>query len=403
MLRKIWNGGTLGAAICTAAALLTGCTALGGDEGGWKAMPLLDDNSDPDTPGWHEGRSLVTGVRFTALDHGVVVVAADNGVQTGGAIFGARAEEVTGFLFAERDSICSTGAYDFHGLMDTPNGMVALTDACALVASHDGGRTFTATRMGTGGDPIGIEKALALRVTGAGSVIVRDTGVVARTPGVPGESAVWTDIWAPGAIPPIPSEVPADQCQQGPTSDNVPVEHQAAYIGPDGSFIAYVNNPGEQYPEICFSRDGGSSFYPVPLEGTAVAPTGVLFTSEQVGLTWYSNTFAAADTYIRRSTDGGATWTDVMPAALAGVRLRLHQMFFAPGNTVGYLVGYNLDNRTPLLLKTKDGGASFAVIESGLADALPDVELHTGFALDDKHLWVGGSLGGLAYSSTGGE
>ena len=46
---------------------LTGCGALGGDEGGWKAMQLLDDNSDPDNPGWHEGRSLVTGVRFTSL------------------------------------------------------------------------------------------------------------------------------------------------------------------------------------------------------------------------------------------------------------------------------------------------------------------------------------------------
>ncbi len=366
-------------------------------------MPLLDDNSNPDNPGWHEGRSLVTGVRFASLDDGVVVVAADNGGQAGGAVFGAGKDEVTDIRFLGRTSVCSTGASDFHGLAEIPGGLVALTESCALVVSRDGGRTFTTERMGGGGDPIALEKALALRVTGAGTVIVRDTGVVARTPGAPGAAAVWTDVWAPGAIPSIPAVVPADQCQQGPVSDNVPVEPQAAYVGSDGSFIAYVNNPGEQYPEICISRDGGSSFYPTELAGTAVAPTGVVFTSDQVGLTWYSNTFAAADTYIRRTTDGGATWTEVMPAALAGVRLRLHQMFFAPGGAVGYLVGYNLDNRTPLLLKTKDGGASFAVVESGLADALPDVELHTGFALDDQHLWVGGSLGGLAYSSTGGE
>ncbi len=392
---------TMGVAVC----LLTGCSALSGEDNGWTAMPLLDDNSNPDDPGWHEGRSLVTGVRFTSLDEGVVVVAADNGGMVGGAVFGARADEITDIRLTGRESVCSTGASSFHGLVGTPDGMVALTEACALVASHDGGRSFTATRMGGGGDTQGIEKALALRVTAAGSVLVRDTGVVSRSATEPGEAAIWEDVWAPDAIPPTPSPVPADQCQDGPVSGQVPVEPQAAYIGPDGTFIAYVADPEGEPPQICISHDGGRSFRPSQLDvGPQVAPIGVHFISEQVGLTWYSNTFSAADTYLRRTTDCGNSWFEVpVPTELAGVRLNLRHVFFAPDNTTGWLVGYNLDVREPLLLKTRDGGASFEVLHGGLADALPDVRLHTGFALDADHIWVGGEQGGLAYSSTGGE
>lgn len=45
------------AAVTCVAASITGCSALSGDEGGCTAMALLDDNSNPDNPGWHEGRS----------------------------------------------------------------------------------------------------------------------------------------------------------------------------------------------------------------------------------------------------------------------------------------------------------------------------------------------------------
>jgi photosystem II stability/assembly factor-like uncharacterized protein len=389
------------------ATALAGCPGLTGDgDGGWTAMPLLDDNSTPDNPGWYEGRALVTGVRFTSRDEGVVTVAADNSSgNVGGAIFGARADAVTDIRFSGRDSVCSTGSSDFHGLVATPDGMIALTEACALVASHDGGRTFTGTRMGGGGDTQGLEKTLGLRVTAAGSVIVRDTGVVARSATAPGETAIWEDVWAPDAIPSIPAQVPADQCHDGPVSDQVPVEPQAAYLGPDGGFLAYVADPAGELPQICISRDGGRSFRPTLLDvPSPVAPIGVYFTNDQIGLAWYSNTFSAADTYLRRTTDGGGTWSEVaVPAELAGVRLNLRHLFFAPGGTVGWLVGYNLDTREPLLLKTRDAGATFEVLHSGLAEALPDVRLHTGFALDEDHIWVGGEQGGLAHSSSGGE
>jgi photosystem II stability/assembly factor-like uncharacterized protein len=399
------NGG-LAAALCLAGVLGMGCSGLAGGEGGWTAMPLLDDDSVPDDPGWHQGRSLVTGVRFASLDDGVVVVAADNGGRVGGAIFGARADAITDIRLTGRDSVCSTGAVDFHGLVETPGGYVALTDSCALVASDDGGASFTASRMyGDGGDQFALEKALALVVNGEGSVIVRDTGVVSRTDGAPGEAAIWEDVWAPDAIPSIPAEVPEDQCQDGPVSEQVPVVPQAAYVAPDGDFIAYSAAPEGQPPQICLSRDGGRSFVPSTIEAISqVRPVGVHFVDDQVGLTWYSNIFAAEDTYVQRTGDGGRTWSEVaLPPELDGVRVSLRAMFFAPGGTVGWLAGYDLDARRPLLLKTVDAGQSFALLDGGLAEALPDVSLHAGFALDEEHLWVGGSQGGLAYSSTGGE
>lgn len=342
----------IGTVIC-----LTGCTALTGDDGKWTAMPLLDDESNPDNPGWHEGRSRVTGVRFSSLDEGVVVVAADNGGRVGGAVFGARADAITDIKLTGRDSICSSGASDFHGLAATPDGYVALTEACLLASSRDGGRTFTAELMGGGGDPLALEKTLGLRVTAAGSVLVRDTGVVSRSATAPGPTAIWEDVWAPDAIPSIPSVVPAGQCQDGPVSDLVPVESQAVHLSLDGSVIAYVANAGDE-PQICISRDGGRSFAPSFLDvAPSNAPTGVVFATDQVGLTWYSSTFSAADTYLRRTTDGGATWVDVpLPTEVTSVRVALREMFFAPGGTVGWLVGYDLDVRAPLLLKTRDVG-----------------------------------------------
>jgi hypothetical protein len=221
----------------------------------------------------------------------------------------------------------------------------------------------------------------------------------------PGATAIWEDVWAPDAIPSIPAQVPANQCQDGPESDQVPVVSQAAYISPDGSFMAYVADPEGELPQICLSRDGGRSFVPSLLTvPSPVAPVGVLFTSDQVGLTWYSNTFGAEDTYLRRTTDGGVTWSEVaLPPEIVGVRVSLREMFFAPGGQVGWLVGYDITKRAPLLLKTRDGGASFRVLNSGLAEVLPDVHLQTGFALDENHIWVGGTNGGLAYSSSGGE
>jgi photosystem II stability/assembly factor-like uncharacterized protein len=187
-------------------------------------------------------------------------------------------------------------------------------------------------------------------------------------------------------------------------SQLVPVESQAAYVGPDGQFQAYVANADDE-PQICISHDGGRTFTPSRLTvSTLVAPTGVLFTSEQVGLTWYSNIFGAGDAYLRRTTDGGATWSEVpLPAEIQGVRLSLRELFFAPGNTTGWLVGFLPDTRKPLVLKTRDGGASFAVVDGGLGDVLDDVPLFTGFALDEDHVWVGGERGGLAFSASGGE
>ncbi len=390
----------------------TGSGAGTPGEPGWTIVPLIDDETNPDSIVYHAGNSLVTGIHFASLDQGVLVVTGDNQTfSDGGAVFGATQKEVTDVRFGgDGTGLCLLGTVDFQGIVKTSDGYVAMAHACDLISSKDGGATFGIEPVGVG-EPFGIEQILAFRESGSGAMLVRDTGVVSRTTTKPGPNAIWDDSWAPRAIPPIPDPVPADQCQSGPDSQNVPAVAQATYVSQDGQFIAYTASP-DYDPQICISTDGGVSFFPKILPGVAedvlfAPPTGVVFTSATNGITWHATNIYPGAAYIYRTTDGGETWAKVeLPAEVASKSLELKHAFFAPDGQHGWLVGYNYDNSIALMLKTSDGGASWKLSGGDLAAKVSDAgggKLFTGFALDEHHIWVGGEYGIFAANAAGGE
>ncbi|MEZ4239222.1 MAG: hypothetical protein R3F59_24325 [Myxococcota bacterium] len=382
-----------------------------GAQRGWTLVPLLDDTSG-DFAIWHSGSDLVTGIHFTDLQHGVVVTTGAN--QTfadGGAVFSARERELTGILVnGSTAAQCMLGVVDFTGVVATADGYVAMAEACDWIHSDDGGASFRVDPMGVG-DPFGIEDLLAYRETGSGTVLVRDTGVVSRTGGAPGANAIWDDVYAPQGVPPTPNPVPPDLCQVGPQSNNVPSVASAVYVADDGQFLAYGSAEPDG-PAICVSRDGGTTVRPHRLRGisedvTWAAPTGVLFPTPDIGIAWYATNIYPDATYLRRSVDAGETWDEVpLPSDLVGTAIELREAFFAPGGQVGFLVGYDYDHGISLLLKTDDAGASWRRSGGDLAQIVSGAgggKLWTGFALDERHIWVGGEWGVLAASDAGGE
>jgi hypothetical protein len=385
----------------------------GGGGGGWAAMPLLDDNTDPNEILYHAGNDRVTGIHYASLDEGLVVTeGAFDTSNDGGAVFGATHRAVTSIRFSGVDGGPSLlGTVDFTGVAPTSNGYIAMAYASDVIQSKDGGETFAIEKNGPA-DAFGIEAVLAFRQHAGGFTMVRDTGVVTTTASAaPGATAVYEDIWAPAAVPTIPDPVPADQCQVGPVSPQVPISTASVDVSTDGQLIAYTAVDDDRGAHVCISRDGGASFFPhvldVPADAVDFAPTGVLFTSDDVGIAWWGISLYEGAQYIRRTTDGGDTWSDVaMPAAIASHGVELRAGFFAPDGQHGWLAGYDYDTSSALLLKTTDGGASWAVSGGDLAakvSAAGGGKLWSGFALDADHIWVGGEHGVLMASDTGGS
>lgn len=377
----------------------------GDDDGGggsWTAMPLVDDMSNPDRAVYHQGNDRVTGIYYESADKGFVVSqGAGETASRGGAVFSASGSEVKAVLFSgDNTGVSLDGSIDFVGLEKSPTGYIAMAYASDVIASKDGGATFTIEKNGPA---FGIEPVMAFAVTSTGTTLVRKTGVVTIASSAPGPSTSYTDIWAPNAVPSIPADVPASMCQGGPLGTGAPTTRYSTYVGPDRNFIAYTSNPGTFEPQICISTDGGYSFTPrvltVPESADDYPPTGITFASASVGLTWFAS--SVAGTYIQRTTDAGATWTDVaLPAEIADHALELPAGFFASDGQHGWLAGYDHDASGALLLATSDGGATWQVVP-GVGEAVAAAggdKLYSVFALDGDHVWIGGERGLLMHN-----
>lgn len=365
----------------------SGSTGSGGGGGGttsngWTAIPLANDGSTQ-----HIDNDLVSGIMMTSADKGYVVTqGAGQSFDDGGAVFALNGSVVSLAFSGKNGGPSLLGTIDFTGLEQTPTGVVAMAYAADVVRADSAGH-FAVEKNGNLG---GIEPVIGYRETSAGVTLVRDTGVVSTSAQASGPNATFTDVWAPDATQPIPSPLPANECQGGPLGAGAPVMRSSTYIG--NGLIAYTAAPSFD-PQICISKDNGASFYPslltVANDASQNAPSGVLFSSATNGITYWGSTTATP--YIQHTTDGGKTWASVaLPAAVASHGLELNGAFFAPDGQHGWVVGFDHDGNHALGLSTSNGGATWAQV-TGLGDA----KLYSGFALDATHVWIGGDRGTL--------
>ncbi len=386
-----------------------GGTATPGEKG-WAAVPLIDDERDPENIAYHAGNDTVTGIYFNAIDDGFVTTNSSPQTRAGGALFRAKHKQVTAVLLDGNAHTCLAGDTNYNGIVKTSKGYVALAHSCDYFSSDDGGATFGVKTAGVP-DSFGIQRAITYRETATGGLLVTDSAEVAVSNAPPNPNAIWDDTWAPDGNPSIPNPLPDDQCQRGPRSPLNPKLSQTAYVSPDAKFIAYTAT-FEDAPQICVSTDGGKSFYPkllpdVPEDERPFPPAGVTFVNATTGITWYANNIYQGQGYIYRTTDAGNTWARVpLPADVAPKGLELMGASFAPDGLHGWIAGFNYSNSIALLLKTSDGGATWSADSGDLATKVSLAgggKLRAVFALDEYHLWVGGERGMLLANDAGGQ
>jgi len=360
----------------------------------WTAMPLINDTSTGPRPVTHIGADFVTGIYYESPDKGLILTADDGSLNSlGGAVFKATGSAVTSVAFSgDNTGIRHSGTVDFVGVERTPTGYIAMAYANEVIASHDGGATFM-LESNAAASRFSIDRTLAYRVTTSGTTMVLNNGVIAASTAAPGPTASYDDIWS--------SSGSNAACKDGPHAQSTPTTSYSVHISPDRQFVAYTAAP-DQEPTVCISTDGGRSFTarPVGVTTSITPPIGVIFMTKKRGLAWFGSG-AAGSAYIKRTTDGGVTWTTpVLPGELATNAVELQAGYVGTDCMHAWLAGYDLTADKAVLLASSDGGVTWTKV-AGISDVVAAAggsKLYSVFALDTAHVWIGGSRGVIVHN-----
>ncbi len=224
----------------------------------------------------------------------------------------------------------------------------------------------------------------------------------------PGPGALWDAVWSP-VSPSIPKNFAdlkkADPklCDSDPGTSISPRLIQPAYVAPDLSVVLYPsgarNQRGSGVPGVCISTDGGKRFYVVEFKGieSEVGPMG-FFCAGTKCLAYGGLDSAPTSSVIFFSNDAqkgvNSAWA---PAKLPNLRedTKFRGIFLdSSGN--GWAVGW--DTSSPLLFGTTDGGATWKDFSSTVRSLASGGRLHSVYAFDPSHIWIGGERGVLLTS-----
>ena len=151
-------------------------------------------------------------------------------------------------------------------------------------------------------------------------------------------------------------------------------------------------------PQGCFSRqlyettDGGGTWRPAPSSSAASGPGAILLANPRVYFRTPQEAWVPPSRGIdkpMRTTDGGRTWT---PVPIPNTGAQVTAIHFADALN-GWMVGDH-----GLMLRTRDGGSTWEIQESGTERTLTSV-----FALDANTVYAGGWNGAVLFTRTGGR
>jgi photosystem II stability/assembly factor-like uncharacterized protein len=122
--------------------------------------------------------------------------------------------------------------------------------------------------------------------------------------------------------------------------------------------------------------------------------TGIAFANPSTG--WVSGVCASNEAFLYVTHDGGTTWApQPIPSGASHLTFWNPPSFMTPLD--GIAIAKTVDQRRSLLLRTLDGGATWAALRS-----LPEGAIGAPDFIDETHGWMlGGSLPGSASDTTG--
>ena len=395
----------------------------GGGSGDWQQLTLLEDAGGVD-----HSSDDVLAINCSDADH--CIVATQHFGQSGG-LFEASGSEVTDVLISGDEAASKAGHADsviaFTGFDRAGGKLVARMDKSFgfLSASGDGNSADQWSVAPIGDDLVGLNSQVMFAESGGYWIYFRQ-GVVWGSDTGPGNNPVWTGLWSPGRVPPFPDNYDdlknADDtiCNSDPTVSGTVQQAQFAHASADLGVIIYpaagLNQGGASAnnydaPGVCVSVDRGQTFHQVPFPAADIVdsdsgPRAINCTDDDHCWAYKAYQFGEDNPYLFYTTNATSglsmTWTrGALPNIdLAGVTFR--QVFFAPDNQHGWLVG-DFDSRKPLLFATSDGGATWDDLSAKVQATMGDGELWTGAAADADHIWIGGEQGNLLAGSTGGR
>ena len=316
------------------------------------------------------------------------------------------------------------GGLGFIGLDRTRNGVVARADVSGAYVSATGDFTkqasWSVVDMGTtGGDSFFLNPQVALQQGADGHwLFINYRGSVFGASSAPSPTTVWTELWSPESLPPVPDGLEdrfaADPtlCDNEVSGGTFPQMAQNAVISQDLKLAIApsggLNQRGTAAPGVCISTDGGTNFYQVPFTGVrhdtdANGPNAVTCLDSNRCFAFNGVQFQDGSSWVYYTNNAllgkASTWTRATVPASWGTTTTEHPtaIFFAPDGMHGWIAG-NSDNHA-MLLRTTDGGHSWTDV-SGQVAALTENQLIAGFALDNDHIWVTGERGTLLATDT---
>lgn len=395
----------------------SGSGGAGGTSGtgpvGWRAIPLPAADQEARVTGVHcSSRSSCVIATHPLGDYGKVYAASESSV---GAVLvsGATVEPLAhvsgtpGFLGFERTREGLTARLTVSGAYVTDKG--ELTQVSSWQVAELGrveGSTF----------PLNAQESLQVAADGTWRFI-NNRGYLYGATSAPSATTAWTRLWSPTASPSVPSDFAARKsadpslCHSDLTTGTSPKQTQNVWMSQDLALIVHpsrgLGQAGTSAPGVCISTDRGASFHTVPFADapttvTEPGPTAVTCLDTNRCFALGGLEFQLGSVFIYRTENASmgvsSTWVRAtLPQGISSATdVSLSAIFFAPDGQHGWTVGTKA--RKGLLLRTKDGGKTWEDVSNGPL-AITTQRLHTGFALDQDVVWLGGEKGALLFTN----
>jgi hypothetical protein len=398
------SGSSSGASSSSGAASSSGATG----QHGWTQLTLPQEVTPTGTVD-HATFDWVTDIRFTSPTAGLVATFtfANPDSNQGGAIFQVSGSTLTVVASGTvlQDSAGNGGG--FMGLYGSGQSLFSpMNNIERIVASTNGGGAFALGQAGNGFVNSGLQPALAYAADGSNHWWAADDENIYSAMSPPGASTTWTVQTPDPTVCDPPHTYATDPLGGGGTDRG----GMHLHVSSDGHIVVYPQSS----VAVCVTTNGGTTWNKVVPPNPPSNPPdsrNIYFMDDSHGI-FYGGDDLGDTAFVYTTSNGGTSWTaaTVPPQGAQDVH-KLSSAFFAPDHQTGFLVGkQSLDDAAPppLLWKSTNGGATWTDITTTTFTGTPIdpsgfSELTCGFAVDAQHIWLGGHDGSLFANTAGGN